>query len=176
MCVEGIEHVPSTGAAVLAANHGGAAIPYDAAMLQLALFNEPAVPRRVRVVGTEVFNMLPFVSHLYRKIGAAYASRQDARWVLGNGQLLGCSQKGCEAFRSRYPSPTGCADRPGRVRIARRRSGGPGGPGGDPRFRGDAPGPVHVTHPGGAVRTVFPTNGWKRWRCGSTRYRFRCGG
>ena len=97
--VEGIEHVPSTGAAVLAANHGGAAIPYDAAMLQLALLNEPAVPRRVRVVGTEVFNMVPFVSHLYRKIGAAYASRQDARWVLGNGQLLGVFPEGVRGFQ-----------------------------------------------------------------------------
>jgi 1-acyl-sn-glycerol-3-phosphate acyltransferase len=97
--VEGIEHVPSMGAAVLAANHGGAAIPYDAAMLQLALLNEPAVPRRVRVVGTEVFNMMPFVSHLYRKIGAAYASRQDARWVLGNGQLLGVFPEGVRGFQ-----------------------------------------------------------------------------
>ena len=65
--------------------------------------------RGVCVVGTEVFNMLPFVSHLYRKIGAAYASRQDARWVLGNGQLLGVFPEGVRAFRSRYPSHTGCA-------------------------------------------------------------------
>ena len=97
--VEGIEHVPPTGAAVLAANHGGAAIPYDAAMLQLSVLNEPAVPRRVRVVGTEVFNMLPFVSHLYRKIGAAYASRQDARWVLGHGELLGVFPEGVRGFQ-----------------------------------------------------------------------------
>ena len=97
--VEGIDHVPATGPAVLAANHGGAAIPYDAVMLHLAVLNEPAVPRRVRVVGTEFFNLMPFVSHLYRKIGAAYASRQDARWVLSNGQLLGVFPEGVRGFQ-----------------------------------------------------------------------------
>ncbi len=160
--VEGIEHVPSTGAAVLAANHGGAAIPYDAAMLQLALLNEPAVPRRVRVVGTEVFNMLPFVSHLYRKIGAAYASRQDARWVLGNGQLLGVFPEGVRGFQKPV-SESYRLRRFGRGGFASLAAevGRPGGPSGDPRFRGDPPGPVHVTHPGegGEDRLPRPAGG-----------------
>ena len=37
-------------------SHGGAALPYDAAMLMLAVLNEAPLPRRVRVVGTEIFN------------------------------------------------------------------------------------------------------------------------
>ena len=97
--VEGIEHVPASGAAVIAANHGGGGIPYDAAMLQLALFNEAPVPRRVRTIGTELFNMLPLVSHLYRKAGAAYASREDARWVLAHGHLLGVFPEGVRGFQ-----------------------------------------------------------------------------
>ena len=96
--VEGIENVPSNGGAVLVANHGGAAIPYDGAMLALAVMNEAETPRRVRVIGTEIFNMLPFVSHLYRKVGAAYAARDDARELLKRGHLLGVFPEGERGF------------------------------------------------------------------------------
>jgi 1-acyl-sn-glycerol-3-phosphate acyltransferase len=96
--VEGIEHVPMDGGAVLVANHGGAALPYDGAMLCLAVMNEAEVPRRVRVVGTEIFNMLPGVSHMYRKVGAAYAARDDARELLRRGHLLGVFPEGERGF------------------------------------------------------------------------------
>jgi 1-acyl-sn-glycerol-3-phosphate acyltransferase len=96
--VEGIEHVPMAGPAMLVGNHGGAALPYDAAMLTLAVLNEAPVPRRVRVVGTEIFNMLPWVSHLYRKVGAAYATRDDARYLLSRGALLGVFPEGERGF------------------------------------------------------------------------------
>jgi 1-acyl-sn-glycerol-3-phosphate acyltransferase len=96
--VEGIENVPMGGGAVLVANHGGAALPYDGAMLSLAVMNEAAVPRRVRVIGTEIFNMLPGVSHLYRKVGAAYATRDDARELLRRGHLLGVFPEGERGF------------------------------------------------------------------------------
>ncbi len=96
--VEGVEHVPMDGGAVLVANHGGAALPYDGAMLSLAVMNEAEIPRRVRVIGTEIFNMLPFVSHLYRKVGAAYAARDDARELLRRGHLLGVFPEGEHGF------------------------------------------------------------------------------
>jgi 1-acyl-sn-glycerol-3-phosphate acyltransferase len=96
--VEGIENVPMDGGAVLVANHGGAALPYDGAMLSLAVMNEASVPRRVRVIGTEIFNMLPVVSHLYRKVGAAYAARADARELLNRGHLLGVFPEGERGF------------------------------------------------------------------------------
>ncbi|MDH3730120.1 MAG: 1-acyl-sn-glycerol-3-phosphate acyltransferase [Acidimicrobiia bacterium] len=96
--VEGIEHVPMAGPAIIAGNHGGAALPYDAAMLMITIMNEAPLPRRVRVVGTEIFNMLPFVSHLYRKAGAAFASREDALRILGDGHLLGVFPEGERGF------------------------------------------------------------------------------
>ncbi|MEN8041024.1 MAG: 1-acyl-sn-glycerol-3-phosphate acyltransferase [Actinomycetota bacterium] len=96
--VEGIENVPMDGAAVLVANHGGAAFPYDGAMLSLAVANEARIPRRVRVIGTEIFNMLPGVSHIYRKVGAAYAARDDARELLKRGHLLGVFPEGERGF------------------------------------------------------------------------------
>ena len=97
--VEGIEHVPSEGAGILVANHAGAALPYDGAMLAAAVANEAAVPRRVRLIGTEIFNMFPFVSHLYRKSGSAYAARDDAIWVLEQGHLLGVFPEGVAGFQ-----------------------------------------------------------------------------
>ena len=96
--VEGIEHVPMNGPAMLVANHGGAALPYDAAMLSLAVLNSAERPRRVRVSATEIFNMLPWVSHMYRKVGAVYASRDDARHVLERGGLLGVFPEGESGF------------------------------------------------------------------------------
>lgn len=96
---QGLANVPMEGAAVLAANHGGAAIPYDALMLQMAVTNEAPLPRRVRVIGTEIFNMVPTYSHLYRKSGAAYAAKEDAMWVLENGHLLGVFPEGVQGFQ-----------------------------------------------------------------------------
>lgn len=96
--VEGIEHVPTEGGAVLVANHGGALLPYDGAMLNLAVMNESQVPRRVRVMATEIFNMLPSVSHLYRKVGATYAAREDAREILRRGHILGVFPEGERGF------------------------------------------------------------------------------
>jgi 1-acyl-sn-glycerol-3-phosphate acyltransferase len=96
--VEGIEHVPEDGPAMLVANHGGAALPYDGAMLSLAVLNEMAEPRRLRVTGTEIFNMLPWLSHMYRKVGAAYAARDDATQLLARGALLGVFPEGERGF------------------------------------------------------------------------------
>jgi 1-acyl-sn-glycerol-3-phosphate acyltransferase len=96
--VEGIEHIPEHGAAMLVANHGGAALPYDGAMLALAVLNEMERPRRLRLTGTEIFNMLPWLSHLYRKVGAAYATRADAVHLLSHGALVGVFPEGERGF------------------------------------------------------------------------------
>ncbi len=96
--VEGIENIPMNGAAMIVANHGGAALPYDAAMLALAVLNEAPRPRRVRVSATEIFNMLPWVSHMYRKVGAVYATHEDARYLLERGALLGVFPEGESGF------------------------------------------------------------------------------
>lgn len=97
--VEGIENVPTEGPAVLVPNHAGAALPYDAVMLQLAVANEAEPPRRVRVIGTEIFNMLPFISHLYRRAGGAYAARSEAGWLLEQGHLVGVFPEGVAGFQ-----------------------------------------------------------------------------
>ena len=96
--VQGIEHLPTTGPAVVVANHGGAALPYDGMMLAIAAANEAPLPRRIRIAATEIFNLLPWVSHLYRKAGAVYASRADAQYLLANGHVLGVFPEGERGF------------------------------------------------------------------------------
>ena len=100
--VEGIENIPATGSALLTANHGGAALPYDAVMLTLSILNEMPVPRRARVTGTEIFNATPTVSHFYRKIGGVYASRADTAYLLSRGHLVGVFPEGVPAFQKPF--------------------------------------------------------------------------
>ena len=67
-------------------------------MLSLAVLNEMERPRRLRITGTEIFNMLPWLSHMYRKVGAAYAARDDAVHLLSRGALLGVFPEGERGF------------------------------------------------------------------------------
>jgi 1-acyl-sn-glycerol-3-phosphate acyltransferase len=98
VAVEGIENVPETGGAMLVSNHGGAALPYDGLMLAVSVANEGPVPRRVRVTATELFNILPWVSPLFRKSGGAYAARGDAEFLLNQGHVLGVFPEGERGF------------------------------------------------------------------------------
>ena len=100
--VEGVENLPEQGPALLAANHGGAALPYDAVMLTLAVTNEMPTPRRPRIMATEVFNATPTLSHLYRKVGGVYASRADAEFLLREGRMLGVFPEGVRAFQKPF--------------------------------------------------------------------------
>ncbi|MCP4308231.1 MAG: acyltransferase family protein [bacterium] len=100
--VEGVENLPTEGGVLLAANHGGAALPYDAMMLSLAVTNEMAVPRRPRMMATEVFNATPTLSHLYRKVGGVYAARADAAYLLEEGHMVGVFPEGVRAFQKPF--------------------------------------------------------------------------
>jgi 1-acyl-sn-glycerol-3-phosphate acyltransferase len=87
------------GPGLIVPNHGGGALPYDAMMVQLAVLEEAPRPRRVRMIGTEIFNMVPWLSHLYRRSGGGYASRADADWILSRGHLLGVFPEGAAGFQ-----------------------------------------------------------------------------
>jgi 1-acyl-sn-glycerol-3-phosphate acyltransferase len=96
--VEGIEHVPMDEGAILVANHGGAALPYDGLMLTSAVANESPIPRRLRVTATELFNIIPFVAPWFRKAGGLYASRADVTHALRAGALVGVFPEGEKGF------------------------------------------------------------------------------
>jgi 1-acyl-sn-glycerol-3-phosphate acyltransferase len=85
--VEGIEHVPATGGALLVSNHAGA-LPPDAAMITKAIREEHPHPRPVRPLIENFFKGYPGLSMLLPKIGCVPAHPANAHRLLADeGQL-----------------------------------------------------------------------------------------
>jgi 1-acyl-sn-glycerol-3-phosphate acyltransferase len=101
--VRGIENVPSTGGALVVANHSGV-VPVDALMTQLVLHDHAG--RDLRMLGADLLFTLPFVSGLARKSGATLACHEDAERLLSRGELAGVWPEGYKGigkpFAERY--------------------------------------------------------------------------
>jgi 1-acyl-sn-glycerol-3-phosphate acyltransferase len=103
--VDGMDHVPVAGPALLVANHSGS-LPYDALMLKTALRREHGGHRSLRwLVENHVFYM-PFVGSLLNRMGAVRACQENAERVLRSGQLLAVFPEGQKGqgrlYRDRY--------------------------------------------------------------------------
>jgi 1-acyl-sn-glycerol-3-phosphate acyltransferase len=86
--VEGIEHVPVAGGALLASNHSGA-LPPDAPMIMQALRNEHPAPRPLYMLGEHWFKGYPGVGMLANKIGMVAAHPANAHRLLRDeGRLV----------------------------------------------------------------------------------------
>ena len=70
--VEGIEHVPATGGALLVSNHAGA-LPADASMIAKAIQEEHPRPRKLHLTVDTFFKGYPFFSMFVAKIGGVPA-------------------------------------------------------------------------------------------------------
>ena len=103
--VRGIEHVPSSGAGLVVANHSGT-LPLDAIMTQLAIQDEHPADRRLRLLGADLVFSLPFVGELARKGGSTLACAEDAARLLEAGELVGVFPEGFKGtgklFSERY--------------------------------------------------------------------------
>jgi 1-acyl-sn-glycerol-3-phosphate acyltransferase len=91
--VSGIEHVPATGPAVIAANHAGA-VPIDAFMLGMALELRHPTPRPLRVLYDRFVDGLPWVRSTYRRLGGVTASFENGLGLLRRGDLVGLFPEG----------------------------------------------------------------------------------
>jgi 1-acyl-sn-glycerol-3-phosphate acyltransferase len=86
--VEGIEHVPAAGGALLAGNHSGA-LPPDAPMIMQAIRNEHPAPRPLYMLGEHWFKGYPGVGMLANKIGLVAAHPANAHRLLRDeGRLV----------------------------------------------------------------------------------------
>jgi 1-acyl-sn-glycerol-3-phosphate acyltransferase len=104
--VEGIEHVPGEGGALLVSNHAGA-LPPDAAMIGKAVKEEHPRPRIVRPLVENFFKGYPGFSMLLPKLGAVPAHPANVHRLLADeGQLALVfpeGRKGSEKlFKDRY--------------------------------------------------------------------------
>ena len=106
--VEGIQHVPPTGGALLVANHAGA-LPPDASMIAKAIKEEHSRPRPLHLTVEHFFKGYPFFSMFVAKIGGVPAHPANVQRLLHDEQQLVLvfpeGRKGTEKlFKDRYLS------------------------------------------------------------------------
>src|SRR3954449_12139778 len=85
--VEGIEHVPDTGGALLVSNHSGA-LPPDAPMIAKAIKEEHPHPRPLHLTVEHFFKGYPGLSMLIPKIGGVPAHPANVHRLLCDEQQL----------------------------------------------------------------------------------------
>jgi 1-acyl-sn-glycerol-3-phosphate acyltransferase len=101
--VTGLHHIPTSGPALLVANHSGA-IPFDGAMIVTAV--QLRRERLVRFLYDRFVDNLKPVGTFYRRVGGAVANRENALSLLRLGELLLLFPEGvpgvAKSFGDRY--------------------------------------------------------------------------
>jgi 1-acyl-sn-glycerol-3-phosphate acyltransferase len=101
----GVTNVPSSGRAMLVANHAGI-LPWDGTMISLAIQREHPRPRYPRFLVLDWAFTLPFVSMVMRKVGGVVASPYNASRLLEQDELVAVFPEGAKGagkdFSERY--------------------------------------------------------------------------
>ena len=97
----GVANVPLRGPAILVANHAGA-LPYDGAMVHLAVFNEERSGRDVRFLVDDFAYDLPIIGTFIQRIGGVRASQQNAARLLAAGHLIVVFPEGIRGIGKGY--------------------------------------------------------------------------
>jgi 1-acyl-sn-glycerol-3-phosphate acyltransferase len=101
----GMEHVPSSGAALLVANHSGG-LPYDGAMLMHATHRHHPAARPLRPLVANFAFQSSWIRPVIARIGGVRASMQNALTLCQQGQLIGVFPEGLRGvgklYRERY--------------------------------------------------------------------------
>jgi 1-acyl-sn-glycerol-3-phosphate acyltransferase len=101
----GMENVPGEGRALLVSNHSGQ-LPWDAAMVGMAVLQEHPNQRLVRTLYGTWFPTLPFASDLLTKLGQVLATDDNGMRLLQQDQLVAVYPEGYKGvgklFRERY--------------------------------------------------------------------------
>jgi 1-acyl-sn-glycerol-3-phosphate acyltransferase len=103
--LRGLEHVPSSGPALVVANHSGV-LPLDAIMLQVGILDEHPAHRNLRLLGADLVYSLPLLARLARVSGHVPARPREAERLLNAGELVGAFPEGFKGigkpFSDRY--------------------------------------------------------------------------
>jgi 1-acyl-sn-glycerol-3-phosphate acyltransferase len=96
--VEGAENVPSSGRALLVANHGGA-LPWDALVLHVALSRGG---RTVRPLVEDPVMNAPFLGTLMTRLGCVRASQSNAARLLDRDEVAAVFPEGMQGLGKLY--------------------------------------------------------------------------
>ncbi len=99
--VEGTRNIPRKGPAILVANHAGA-LPYDGAMVHLAVFNSLAGQRGVRFLVEDFVYNLPILGTFIQRIGGVRACHENAERLLDAGHLIAVFPEGVRGIGKEY--------------------------------------------------------------------------
>jgi len=99
--VKGIANVPSEGRCILVANHSGV-IPWDGAMLKVALFNDHSAKRDLRFLVDDFVFHFPFMGTLMNRIGGVRASQQNALKLLQENEIVSVFPEGIKGISKLY--------------------------------------------------------------------------
>jgi len=117
----GMENVPSTGPALLVANHSGG-LPYDGAMLMHATHRHHPAMRPLRPLVANFAFQSSFMRPVVAKAGGVRASMQNALSLCAAGKLVGVFPEGLRGvgklYRERYRLTN--FGRGGFIRLARK--------------------------------------------------------
>ena len=101
----GIDRVPAEGPVLLVANHSGQ-LPFDGAMIDLALLIDRDPPRATRALMDTWVPTLPFVSTFMARCGQIVGTPENCRRLLAAGECLLVFPEGTRGlgkpFRERY--------------------------------------------------------------------------
>ncbi|MBW1811280.1 MAG: acyltransferase family protein [Deltaproteobacteria bacterium] len=103
--ISGIENIPDQNRVLIVGNHSGT-VPYDGAMLKVAIENHHASSRPVRFLVEDFVFHFPFLGAFMNRIGGVRACQDNARRLLENEQLVVVFPEGVKGigklFRKRY--------------------------------------------------------------------------
>ena len=103
--MRGLEHVPSTGPALVVANHSGV-VPIDAVMLQVGVLDEHPAARHLRLLSADLVYSMPLLGRAARASGHVPANPDEAERLLHAGALVGAFPEGFKGigkpFSDRY--------------------------------------------------------------------------
>lgn len=99
--IEGTEHLPREGRAILVCNHGGA-LPWDSVMLSAALERKELGGRVLRPLVEDAVMTTPFLGTLMTRLGAVRASQENAVRLLARGDLIAVFPEGMLGLGKRY--------------------------------------------------------------------------
>lgn len=103
--VRGVHHLPSTGGALVVANHSGT-IALDSLMTQLAVHDEHPAGRHLRMLAADMVFSSPVVGEWARRCGSTLATPLDAERLLASGEIVGVWPEGFKGigkpFSERY--------------------------------------------------------------------------